>query len=189
MDKRIEQIVQLAGKALEQEDRLIRQAILANRATYPGVKYGIAGKGFREHDYQYIVWRSLLEFFPYIAEREEENHNDLILRYPDANSATPFTIIEMKNWWGEEDSEWEKEVSAIKSDIDRKLVHCRAEWGIEMVFSANLRGKTEYWLNILSDRLGIMRRGYYSFPTYNVNNDEIDFWVAVFIVKAPSVGS
>lgn len=184
MDDTIARLVQIAGAALESEDRYILGAMHANHGVYAGPKCGILRRDFREAYYQYIVARALMSSFPYVVGLEEGNRNDLVLRHPGDDSRKPFAVIEMKQWW-EEGSVGEMEIQKIQRDVEEKLTGCDADWGLMMVFTANLTAGER---GMLSRRLGVRSASVYSytFPTFNVPGDQADFWLLVLVVKSPT---
>ena len=187
MENPIKALVEIAGKALEQEDRYILHAMRANPQTYSGEKSGSLGRGFIERDYQYIVWRALVSSVPYIAGLEQEDRNDLVLRYPHGNPRKPFAVVELKTWFS---NNGEAELPKIKRDVVNKLRHrCKGEWGIMMVFSHNLLRKSEYWRRKLTTYLGVEKRDsyLYKFQTYDMTEQRVEFCVYALKVKAPNL--
>jgi hypothetical protein len=66
MRKELAKLIQIAGAALEFEDRYLIGAIAANQAAYPGRHGGILQYKFNnERYYQFVVARALVSSFPF----------------------------------------------------------------------------------------------------------------------------
>ncbi len=84
MHKELIRLIDIAGAALEAEDRFFLGAISANQTAYPGGKGGILRIN-NERYYQFIIARALASSFPFAAAIEVDSH-DLVLKYPNNNS-------------------------------------------------------------------------------------------------------
>ena len=182
MQKELIRLIEIAGAALEAEDRFFLGAVSANQTAYPDEKGGILRIN-NERYYQFIVARALASSFPYAAAIEVESH-DLVLKYPNSDSNW-FAVVEMKRWMSENG---EQEIPGILRDID-KLRTSKADNALMLVFSATPKNTTDTQLGWLSKRLGISQNEdcsawkIYKFPTLNVSGVEVEFWVAGFQVK------
>ncbi len=178
MQKELSKLVEIAGPALEAEDRYLLGSISANRAAYPDGNGGLLRVN-NERYYQFIVARALMSSFPF-AVVPELNRHDLVLKYPGSNSNW-FAAVEMKRWMS---GAGESEIPGMIEDL-KKLRSCGAESALMLVFSANKAGKTNENLAWLSARLDIDASSWetYSFPTFNTEGESVDFWVAGFKVQ------
>jgi len=186
MDENLKQLIQIAGAALEAEDRFFLGAITANQIAYPGEKGGILRIN-NERYYQFVVARALASSFPYSAAVEVNSH-DLILRYPN-DSSKWLAVVEMKRWMS---ASGEQELTSIVHDINEKLMPSKAEHALMMIFSANPVNEIKTNLKWLSDKLKkngssieIKPEGWesYKFATLNNEGDEVEFWVAGYQLK------
>jgi hypothetical protein len=185
MHNDLKRLIDIAGQALEQEDRFVLGAITANQKGYPDGKGGILRIN-NERYYQFIVARALMSSFPYSAAVEVEGH-DLILRYPGEQSKW-FAVVEMKRWMSEDGL---SEQPGIKKDIEKlleKLRQVKAERAMMLIFSANPLKSTEGHLGELAKELGITTTEdsnawkWYPFPTINREGESVEFFVAGYEV-------
>ena len=88
-------LINIAGAALETEDRFCLGAIAANQIAYPDEKGGILRIN-NERYYQFIVARALTSSYRFSATIEIGGH-DLVVSYP-GNPTKWFAIVEMKRW-------------------------------------------------------------------------------------------
>jgi hypothetical protein len=183
MEIEFKHLIQIAGTALEAEDRYIREAIAANPIAYPNGRDGILRIN-NERYYQFIVARALVSSFPFAVTVEVGSH-DLVLRYPHSPEKW-FAVVEMKRWMS---VEGEQEISAILRDINEKLRPAAADHALMVLFSANPRGTTKTQLGWLTNRLNIAATvdpdvwECYSFPTLDSQGKDVEFWVAGYEVK------
>ena len=185
MHEDLVRLVNIAGKALEAEDRVCLSAIAANQIAYPNGNGGILRIN-KEHHYQFIVARALTSSFHYPIE-VEKNWHDLVVTYP-GDPDRWFAIVEMKLWMSEGRT---FEIPGINHDIDVKLATTKAEHNLMLIFSANPRepGKTKKNLGSLAKQLELVPNEdptiweSYIFPTIDKHGDEVEFWVAGYEVE------
>jgi len=176
MNAALKKLIQIAGAALEAEDRVLLGSIAANNLAYPNENGGILRMN-NERYYQFIIARALVSSFLYPVEIEVNSH-DLVLMDPNNNSKW-FAVIEMKRWMSENGTQ---EIPSILSDI-QKLRSTNAAHNMMMIFSANPKGSTAYQLKWLANELGFSSNNNqtwesYCFPTLDKNGNELEFWVA-----------
>ena len=180
----LKSLIQIAGAALETEDRYLLGAVAANKKVYAN-EYGGIIRLNNEHYYQRIVARALMSSFPFVAKLEYKERHDLVLLYPnDINHW--FAVVEMKRWMS---TTGKKELEPIKTDLSKikKAVQNGAEHGLMMLFSANPTGNTEQYISDLSIDLGIANLWeIYSFPSIGGKGEPIEFWVAGYQVTLAS---
>ncbi len=186
-------LVEIAGAALKEEDRLLLKAFRKNKIAYPGESGGILRLN-NERYYQFIVARSLARTFPYPAAVEIDTH-DLVLRYPGDKSRW-FAVCEMKRWMS---SPGGQEIPSIARDFT-KLRKCKSDHSIMMIFSANPLSKhspesgTKEQLKFLSDSLGTSlvkdcaEWKTYVFPTRNPKGEKVEFWIGAYEVDRTAPG-
>jgi hypothetical protein len=181
-------LINIAGAALQEEDRRFRNAIAKNQLAYPnenpGAICGILRLGFNnEHYYQFLVARALIDSYQYRVD-VEKNYYDLVISYP-GDSSRWFAIVEMKRWMT---GNGEIEIPGILYDISTKLVSNKAEHNLMLLFSSNPHGQTvenHAWLATqlrLAPPEDTCVWNRYSFPTYNIKGKEFEFWVAGYEV-------
>jgi len=172
----LKRIIQIAGCALEREDKLLRNIVKENDRAYPKNKSGIL-RFKNERFYQYTVAKGLMEFYEYAIELERKDNYDLIATDLDNSNKL---IVEMKKWMSSEGS---SEIPFIKKDIE-KLKNAEAELKILMIFSANPKDKTEENLEWFLEEVINKKQDsydYYIFPTIDPKGDSVDFWVGGFV--------
>jgi len=182
MKKEFIKLIEIAGAALEAEDRFFLGAVAANQTAYPGGKGGILRIN-NERYYQFVVARALASSFPF-AVAVEVNSHDLVLKDPH-NDSNWFAVVEMKRWMSPTGNQ---EIQGIKRDIE-KLRSCNAENGLMLVFSANTKNQTDDNLDWLSKQIidppieGQLECKSYRFATIHKSGEEVEFWVAGFEVN------
>jgi hypothetical protein len=167
----LSKLIDIAGAALEAEDRVVLGASVIH-----GERSGIIRWG-NEHFYQYVVCRSWLSRWH--TAPEKENRYDAVISI----AGNPVAAVEMKRWWSEEGKE---EIPRIRTDIE-KLKKANSENAFLIIFSANNPTQTDEnirflnnWLPELSDKPMHL----YSFPTLSPYEDSLcEFWIAGWQMK------
>ena len=174
MHPNLARLVDLAGMAIESEDRQILEATAAN----PTAKLRRGGGILRfnnERFYQFIVAKSLLSM-PYKVVVEVDFH-DLVLEEPDTGKR--FAVVEMKRWMS---ASGERELPGIRTDMFKKLQKASATHKLMLLFSANPPGQMHEQINWLLAKLNLPldRWSSYCFTTSDQNNAAVEFWIAGF---------
>lgn len=174
----LQTLTDIAGKALEAEDKYLISEMAKNPTAYHTCHGGIL-RFNNERYYQFIVARAFLSAYPYIV-NVEFDYRDLILKYPD-NPNKWFTYIEMKRWMS---STGEPEIYPICTDLT-KLSESKADHNLMMIFSANGRGDAKKQLDWLIGELNnnnlnlsMIWSAPKTFETFNMLGQEAEFWVA-----------
>jgi hypothetical protein len=176
MLKEFKKVIDIAGAALESEDKYFQAAISNNQLAYHGKRCGILWLE-NERYYQYIITRSLTQTFCYPVQPEVNSH-DLVIFYPDFQKW--FAVIEMKKWLSPGGV---LEIPGIMRDIHDKLrMTTKGTHSMMMIFSANDPGLTVEYIGDLAVKVGITCYHYYTFPTINRDNKQKEFWVAGYQV-------
>lgn len=166
----VDELVSLAGAALEAEDRYILGC-----STISNKKGGLL-RFPNERYYQFVVCRGWLSRWDTTPER---HLHDAVISVDDGDVAT----IEMKCWRSDNG---EPEISGIRRDIEKLK---KTGWSaFMMIFSANEASQTEGNFAFLYERLPELRacaHKVYSFPTVSpfVADRQVDFWVAGWQLK------
>ena len=187
MHKDLKRFIEIAGLALEKEDRQFRSDIKANQTGYPQQKGGIL-RIQNERYYQFIIVRALTSSYPYDAKVELNSH-DLVLRHPDPPHYW-FTVVEMKKWMTPQGQE---EIPGIVDDINT-LHSVSADHALLLIISVNPRGDIKINLPDLTDKINNhpssakIKLNYkywekHLFATENKKGDKVEFWVAGYEVK------
>lgn len=92
----LDELVEIGGRALEQEDRFITGCVTLNHHLYGDGKPGGLLRFSNERYYQFIICRALMSAYRYRVTLEEERR-DFVLR-ESATSTCPCAISEMKTW-------------------------------------------------------------------------------------------
>lgn len=181
MKEELATLVQMAGTALENEDKNIRAAVNSNKKAYENEDGGIL-RIENESFYHYIVLRSLFRHYPF-AVFTKQNTQDLILNHP-GESQHPFAVVEMKHWIKTREA---SAVSDLKEDIE-KLRAETAENKLMMLFVNNPKQEIETNIELLSDKLSATAEvkddfwSSYRFSTVDREGKEMEFWIGGYQV-------
>lgn len=170
-------LINIAGMALEAEDRYMLGAVTANRIAYEGESGGILRIN-NERYYQFIVARALMSSMHYKVKVEVDSH-DLLLVTPKANER--FAVIEMKRWMSPAGGQ---EIPGIRRDLFEKLPAAKAELKLMLLFSANPPGQMKEQIGWLSEKLGVSKDLWetYSFETVDETGSPVEYWTAGYQV-------
>jgi hypothetical protein len=166
----LNELVRIAGVALEGEDRYIL-GCSAMRAHKGGIT-----RFQNERYYQFVVFRGWLSRWDTTPER---NLHDAVISVNGYDTA----IIEMKCW---RSVDGEAEIPSLKKDIE-KLKNTNGA-AFMIIFSANEHGKTtenlEFLYKMLPE-LELFPSSIYEFPTLSpfCSEAQFDFWVAGWQVR------
>ncbi|KUM02749.1 hypothetical protein KIF53_15525 [Chromobacterium subtsugae] len=166
-------LVDIAGMALEAEDRQILGAVTANRVAYSGESGGLL-RFNNERFYQFIVAKSLLSSMPYKVSVEVNSH-DMVLEVPDTGNH--FAVVEMKRWMS---PNGEQELPGIRKDIFQKLQNTTGAHKLMLLFSSNPRDQMREQMSWLLERLNLPEDSFssYCFSTYDQLGKAVEFWIA-----------
>ena len=180
MDEKLIKLIQLAGIALEREDRFLLRAIAKNQEGYRGAKGGIL-RFKNERYYQFIIRRELILSYSYPADIEIDTY-DLVIKDPN-NDKQCLVIAEMKKWMSETGK---SEIDGIRKDIE-KLSTAEADHRLMIIFSANpdddnTKGNIEYLERELRADSKVVKAleisEPYVFQTINPDNGKNEkFWI------------
>ncbi len=181
MKKEMVTLVEMAGSALENEDKNLRAAVNSNKRAYANEDGGllrIKNEGF----YHYIILRSLFRHYPY-AVFTRQNTQDLVLNHPGATQ-DPFAVVEMKHWMETGEA---RAISELRDDLDT-LRDKDAENKLMLLFVNNFKQDLKNNIDLLSDKLGAVAEvnddfwTSYSFATVDREGREMEFWIGGYQV-------
>ena len=162
--------VEKVGAELAAEDQILRKAFAA-RGCIGGLH-----RNFNERYFQFIVWRAAVVDWD---AKVEIAYQDLVLS--DAEDIPSFAVIEMKTYGS---ANGQREIKPIKGDL-AKLIGTSLSVAVMMIFSINPRGSTENNLDLLQadTELHFKERHHFKFETLTTARDEVEFWVAGWLIK------
>jgi hypothetical protein len=191
MKSELKRLIEIAGSALEAEDKFLIKAVAANQVAYPHRKCGILRLDDRY--LKFVVARALYSSsFPFATAIEMElkvKSHDLVIHYPNDDSRW-FAAVEMRRWTGRIAYGW-KEIRSIRRAINEKFRPSKAENALMLILTANGRGLANWNLGQLAKKLGISQPEdhsvweIYCFPIV----DEVGYGVADFCVAGYEVKS
>jgi len=174
-------VVEIAGPALEREDEQVRRALESN-SLYPREGYMGLYWNDNERDYQFLIWKALVNSnFPFRVELEKDKR-DFTLFDPTGGAV----IGELKRWYTSGGQG--QNLDGIKNDIRERLKEfCPGFMLITTVHDAGqAKANFDFLAKELGD-LGMKREDFeiYTFPTirFQANNRKtFQFALIGFIV-------
>lgn len=150
----LQDLVDIGGKALRQEDQFIRNAVL-NRSRLQGWfgkrlgRFGIR-RVENERFYQYLVWRALLKEFEFPVDLEREGNYDFVVWDGAESESGVVAVGEMKRWVS---SSGKVELPGIVRDIQK--IKYRGCPGFILITTAFEAGKLKDQVDFLSRELRV----------------------------------
>lgn len=168
-----QELVQIAGSALEIEDRYILGCLAARGDCGGGLL-----KNQNERYYQFTIWRQLMSRWD--AKTEVQKH-DLVISCGNGERAA----IEIKRWFS---ANGKRELSGIQRDITKLGESKQCSQAFMMIISVNRPGGTDENLNYLQTKIPCLSRDgakLYKFPTHD-GNMSVEFWVGAWTIPKQS---
>ena len=188
--KHLQNLVNIAGAALEAEDRFITGCVTHN-PIYNGDDRSPGILRFNDEKYyQPVIARGLLSSFPFYVEREgrlgTSRNYDLVLyrdvQHKGAQRSEPVAVGEIKRWFGDR----EDVLAGMEKDINRLTqLPCPS---FLLVITAPPEERKEEWAPWLKEKLGLQKcylTQPYRFRTRFIkgrNDWHVDFQVFAFLI-------
>lgn len=147
-------LVAIGGRALQEEDQFIRNAVLSRPELQIWHGNRLARFGIRrienERFYQYLIWRALLKEFVFPVDMEREGNHDFVAWDGTGPEARIVAVGEMKRWVS---SSGEVELPGIVRDIQK--IKERPYPGFILITTAYQAGQLGGQINFLSKKLRV----------------------------------
>lgn len=178
----LQELVNIAGYALETEDRFIAGCVAMHPELYQNTDPAGILRFNNERYYQFLIARSLMSGFPYRVELERDTYDIALYASSDAGPKDFAAVGEIKRWMS---STGEPEIPAIRQDIE-KLKLCRCPKFL-LIITASPLGKTQENIEFLAEKLAIepsCQTDPYVFRTSGGRNGFVEASVFAFFLGA-----
>ncbi len=183
--KHLQELIEIGGRALEKEDRMIREAVLARPNLQRPFRPGKARFGIRRQDneryFQFVIWRALLKSFEFCVDIERENNNDFVVWLPNDQGNTIVSVGEMKRWVS---PSGRLELPRIREDV-RKLRRTGGP-GFVLLTTAYAATSSKSQIDFLSHELDVPNDKFcsYKFPSlFETTDDWNEFALVGFLAS------
>jgi hypothetical protein len=182
----LQELVNIAGYALETEDRFIAGCVATHPELYQGTDFAGILRFNNERYYQFLIARNLMSEFPYRVELERDTYDIVLYASSDAGAKDFAAVGEIKRWMS---TTGEPEIPAIRRDIE-KLKPCRCPTFL-LIITSSQPGKTQENIEFLAEKLAIepsCQTEPYVFRTSRGRNDFAEASVFAFFLGTGCVG-